>query len=154
MPLFLVIVVGAAPIAREICEISCAEHPTSATAVRAHDHLPAMVSHEMADGAMSIPETGAGRLNTDDTRPSGHSHHEGESSCSLSVARGPQACGHDHESQAECAPAIPPLPLDAPAVVADVQGLALANLERAPLADGTDRPRASIPIALRTPLRL
>jgi len=153
MPIFLVVVVGAAPIAREICEISCAEHPTSASAVQAHDHSQAMAGHEMANGAMSIPETGASQPNAGDTRFSGHSHHEGESSCNLSLSHGAQACGHDHESQAESAPSVP-LPLNVPAVVAYVQSLALPNPERAPLADGTDRPRASIPIALRTPLRV
>ena len=151
MPLVLVVVVGTAPIAREICELSCEEHPASGSAT--HDHDQGMMGHEMRDGAMSVPQTGGGQPNAGYIQPPGQSHGEGEPSCNLSVSPGPQACGHDHESQAESAPPTP-LPMQSPAIVAHVQGLVSPNLQTAPFADGTARSLASIPIALRTPLRV
>ena len=99
---------------------------------------------------MGVSETAELRPNALGTPPTGHHI---ESSCLMTVSHALQACGHDHESQAESAPLIP-LPTHAPAIVGQVQALVLPDLETAPFADGTDRSLASIPIALRTPLRV
>ena len=150
LPLVIAVVVGTAPVAREICEISCSEPPTSsAAAVHAQGHSHGMADHEMTERSMDVSETGELPAMADPSTSSPSNY----AGLPWVVSDGPQACGLDHESQAESAPPIP-LPLNTSAIPAHVPDLVLPKLEATPFADRIDRSQTSIPIALRTPLRV
>jgi hypothetical protein len=154
IPLVLAVVIGASPIARELCAASCVEEPT-ASAPSPHAHHGS--SHSLAGDEMPSQHMHGSQSQTTPgarTARSGGSDEQSLAGCSLSQFIGSASgCLHDGEWQAASAPAAK-LVLEAPAV--------LAKALEAPGPPGTvtssarvgSVPGPPIPLAHGTPLRV
>jgi hypothetical protein len=132
----LAALIGATPLAREICEFSCAQHHTGSTTSEQahHEHGSSMTDHEMSHHEMETSDAV-------------------ESSFHASLSSGIHGCTHKVESQPVSITA--KLEIGAPALafhaVDPVPSLLAAHTFAVPLRVAGLTP---IPIALRTPLRV
>ena len=166
--LALAVLVGATPIARELCVVSCAAPPTAAAIPSAHGQHGG--AHAMAGHDMPGHEMPGHEMPGDDVRGQDAAIH----ATSASRAQVPAAAGSDERAMACCTPGVAigssdcapggewqaasaptaKLALDAPAVlprvdgVADPPGRALSSARVALAA------HSPVPLALRTPLRV
>jgi hypothetical protein len=139
IPLVLAVVVGALPMVRDFCQLSCAEAGSAAQSAQpAHHHHSA----DAAEDQMAGRETGA--LAAGDRTPSADHH---------SIQGVPHGCTHSESWQAAVSPSTK-LVIAAPTVVSQVVYSAAFDLVDAPLALVDLRPRSPILGSLRTPLRV
>lgn len=161
IPLVLAVVIGATPIAHEICEMSCAEPATASSSHAHHGTSGSMPKHEMpghdrARHQMGSPEVG------NEPAP-GHNHGGGSSAvahsasaascCRLTVSAALPCCGHADQSRAVSAAAAK-VALDPPAIAPRVlDGTDLIGVVAVVTTIRFVAP-APIPLSLRTPLRV
>lgn len=126
VPLALAVVVGATPIAREICQATCAVHQPAST-----------FSHE---------HHGSGHT------PSGYGHRTAMPCCELSVSAGAHGCMHEGDALAASTPAVK-ISINIPAVVPQVVEAADPGGPTS-LIYLDSRSRPPILLSLRTPLRV
>jgi hypothetical protein len=161
--LLLVTIVGATPLARELCSVSCAEHHPASASSPPHAHHgshgsgQAMATHEepghrSAQQAPGHPAQAPGVHASGMASPHA-AHTTSMACCDSALSIGQQSCAHGTDSQA-AAPAATASMVDAPAVVAVL-------VEPPGLSDGValstpaDSPRRTpTPHSLRTPLRV
>ena len=157
LPLLLAVIVGATPIAREICLMSCAE--TSAVpAFSAHAHHGtghSMAGHEMSGHDMGAPDAARQPGTLLRTRMAPGAQHVSAPSCASSASSGVSHCLLAAEWQAAQAQALgTKLVIAAPAFVAHHDEPPGWLTTGALFASRSTSAPASVPLALRTPLRV
>jgi hypothetical protein len=141
--LVLAVIVGATPIAGEMCRAFCAAHRAASTS-----------SHPHHDEGHAI-SLGGQTLGSDHHLPRhsiGVPDRSGIPSGELSVRAAAHGCSYGAELQAVSAPATKVLKTSA--VVPRVVGPVSPAVADVPFGAGNGRPPGPIPIARRTPLRI
>jgi hypothetical protein len=155
-PLLLAMIVGVTPAAREICLMSCGETDT-VPAASAHSHHGAghsMAGHDMSGHDIGAPDAAPSSAPRHTGLAVGHQH-VATPLCEPSVSSGPSPCLHAVEWQGAQAQALATkLVIAAPAFVAHLDEIPFRLTTGVLFASRSTSARASVPLALRTPLRV
>jgi hypothetical protein len=158
--LLLATVVGATPLARELCSASCAEHHDASTSAAHAHHLSSDATAQRVTHGHEVPAhqaTGHGtpghEMRGDGVAFSGAPHAAAMACCDSAKSIGQQTCAHGTDGQTAAASATTSL-VDTPAVVAAV--VAPPGIFDPTISLTSIHPisRTPVPLSLRTPLRV